>query len=61
MNNLIGKCIDLSSDADLVMHRVTCDLNGRPVVVELMATDPQHAILRAKTMPINLWKEVEHA
>lgn len=61
MNNLRATCLDKRSDDDLVMHRVTCDLSGRPVVVELMATDPQHAILRAKTMPINLWKEMEHA
>jgi hypothetical protein len=57
MNNLIGKCVDKSSDADLVMHRVTCEMSGRPFVVELMASDPMHAIQRAKTMPINLWKE----
>lgn len=61
MNTMQAVCLDKSSSADLVLHQVVADFGGRPFVVQLQASDPQHAILRAKSMPQYLWKELDHA
>lgn len=60
MNTMQAVCLDKSSSADLVLHQVVADFGGRPFVVQLQASDPQHAIQRAQSMPQNLWKEVNN-
>lgn len=61
MNNIQAVCLDKTSDADLVLHQVVAEFVGRPFVVQLQASDPQHAIQRAQSMPQHLWKELNHA
>lgn len=49
----------------MVLHEVRCQIDGRPFVLGLYATDPQHAIKRAMETPAHLWrldvKEAFHA
>lgn len=61
MRTMQAVCLDKKSAADLVLHQVVAEFDGRPFVVQLLAGDPQHAIQRAQSMPQHLWKEVNHA
>jgi len=61
MKTMQSVCLDRTSDAHLVLHQVVAEFGGRPFVVQLQASDPQHAIERARSMPQHLWKEVNHA
>lgn len=61
MNNMQAVCLDKQSDEYMVLHQVVAEFGGRPFVVELFASDPMHAITRARSMPQHLWKEVSHA
>lgn len=65
MQNLTAKCLDRYSSEDMVLHEVKCEIDGRPFVLSLHATDPQHAIQRAMQTPAHLWrldvKEVSNA
>lgn len=65
MKNLTARCVDLANPSDMVLHEVRCEIDGRPYVLRLYATDPQHAIKRAMETPTHLWRldipEVNHA
>ena len=65
MNNLRAKCMDPANPSEMVLHEVRCDIDGRPFVLGLYATDPMHAIQRAQQTPAHLWRldvpEVNHA
>lgn len=56
MMNLTATCLDTDSNDELVLHRVTSVIDGRPMVVQLYASDPPHAIQRAMEMPQRLWR-----
>lgn len=56
MNNLTARCMDMANPAEMVEHQVRCDIDGRPYVLTLYATDPQHAIKRAMETPAHLWR-----
>ena len=65
MKDLVARCLGRSSSSDMVLHEVRCQIDGRPYVLGLYATDPQHAIKRAMETPTHLWRldipEVNHA
>jgi hypothetical protein len=65
MNNLTAKCMDPGNPDTMVEHQVRCEIDGRPYVLAIYATDPMHAIQRAQETPHHLWrldvKEVNHA
>ena len=56
MRNLTATCMDRDNPADMVAHLVRCDIDGRPYLLTLYATDPQHAIKRALETPSHLWR-----
>jgi hypothetical protein len=57
--------MDKANPAEIVEHQVRCEIDGRPFVLTIYATDPQHAIKRAMETPAHLWRldvpEVNHA
>lgn len=65
MNNLTARCTDRNNPAEMVEHQVKCEIDGRPFVMTIYATDPMHAIKRAQETPAHLWRldvpEVNHA
>ena len=65
MINLTAKCMDPGNPSELVEHQVRCQIDGRPFVMTIYATDPMHAIKRAQETPAHLWRldvpEVNHA
>ena len=56
MNNLTAKCMDPANPDEMVEHQVRCEVDGRPFVMTIYASDPQHAIKRAMKAPDHLWR-----
>jgi hypothetical protein len=65
MKKLMATCIDKNNPSDMVEHEVRGEIDGRPFVITLYATDPMDAIRRAEVTPAHLWRldvpEVRHA
>ena len=56
MNNMTAKCMDPANPDSMVEHQVRCEIDGRPFVITIYASDPMHAIERAMCAPHHLWR-----
>ena len=61
MKNLRAKCLGLRSNDDVVEHLVSADINGNPYVLNIYATDPQDAIMRAMRTPETSWQPAQRS